>query len=659
MKRALLMLSLIASALMVTVSSAGAAWQHGADPASVSLERLEQANASSSFPEISDDGKYVVFETRATNLFPLDDPDPEGFDRAGGIFRSEVATGQIELVADGNLLTEGTTFIVTRGARSPSISADGRYVAFSTGYQLVPADTNTQLDVYVRDMSVPIRSAGAFELVSSKDGGDVPAFYTGSSTNTGAIVPAGGAISSDGNKVLFQVNAASDLPNSLAADTPAFQLYVRDRIEKTTTLVTRNLSDGGPAGGVLNANTAELSADGTTVAWTGQNASAQTPFFSGEFPADSDSFYLWRRLADGPTAPTRRVTGGVDPDDPDCPQPWTIQPSQTALGPCYGPLTQAEGIAPSDITARRPVVSADGRRVAFLTSANLRPNLAAGNFLDVYVTDMPEGVSRKQGTIELTRDPSGNDVVSGSPITGIALSGDGRWLVLVTNRIKFQLPILSFVGDPSVEWDVAELYVVDLERFEIERAVRGIDRSEVNGGVADTASISADGNRIAFISAASNLFPGDLNNTPDAFVVSRRDSGEGEQGTVDEVAGLGDVRAGGASVKKRLALGVKRLTGGRLRVQVRVPEAGALSVRATASVPSRRARRSRTRTLGRASAKARAAGTETLVLKLSRRYLARMSARKRKRIKARLLVSFVPSARGESLRLDRVVTIKR
>ena len=40
-----------------------------------------------------------------------------------------------------------------RGARNPSISADGRFVAFSTGQQLVPADVNGNIDVYVRDLS--------------------------------------------------------------------------------------------------------------------------------------------------------------------------------------------------------------------------------------------------------------------------------------------------------------------------------------------------------------------------------------------------------------------------------------------------------------------------------------------------------------------------
>ena len=71
------------------------------------------------------------------------------------------------------------------------------------------------------------------------------------------------------------------------------------------------------AGGALRR--AGISADGTTVAWTGQNAGAQTRFLGGENAGPSFLYYLWRRVADGPSAPTRRITGLADPDDPACP----------------------------------------------------------------------------------------------------------------------------------------------------------------------------------------------------------------------------------------------------------------------------------------------------------------------------------------------------
>ena len=52
--------------------------------------------------------------------------------------------------------------LLARGAQNPSVSADGRYVAFSSGWKLVPADTNPNVDVYVR-------GAYSFDLASATD----------------------------------------------------------------------------------------------------------------------------------------------------------------------------------------------------------------------------------------------------------------------------------------------------------------------------------------------------------------------------------------------------------------------------------------------------------------------------------------------------------
>ena len=56
------------------------------------------------------------------------------------------------MVAAGDVRQEGDDALIAFGARNPSISADGRYVAFSTAERPVPADVNGNIDVYVRDM---------------------------------------------------------------------------------------------------------------------------------------------------------------------------------------------------------------------------------------------------------------------------------------------------------------------------------------------------------------------------------------------------------------------------------------------------------------------------------------------------------------------------
>ena len=122
---------------------------------------------------------------------------------------------------------------------------------------LVPADTNENLDVYVRDMDVPLGAPGAFDLVSARDGGDVAATYGAPAepfpgSEPGAGVSRGVAISADGQKVVFRTDAPSDLPASASPDVPAGQLFVRDRVSDTTTsrhrqAGPRNGSDDRPA----------------------------------------------------------------------------------------------------------------------------------------------------------------------------------------------------------------------------------------------------------------------------------------------------------------------------------------------------------------------------------------------------------------------------
>src|SRR5690242_18455227 len=119
----------------------------GARIASASLTLREQGDDSSGVPDLSADGRYVVFRTTSRNLFPPEIKDPPGRHYRGGVFRRDLLTGALELVALGDLLTDGDDTLVLRGADSPSVSADGRYVSFSTAEPLAPQDTNTNVDV--------------------------------------------------------------------------------------------------------------------------------------------------------------------------------------------------------------------------------------------------------------------------------------------------------------------------------------------------------------------------------------------------------------------------------------------------------------------------------------------------------------------------------
>ena len=109
-------------------------------------------NNASNSTSISADGRYVAFLSGATNLVSEDTN--LGHE---DVFVHDRQTGQTSLVSRASDGTQGIY-----GSSSPSISADGRFVAFSSfAYNLVSEDTNNMYDIFVHD-----RQTGATTRVS-------------------------------------------------------------------------------------------------------------------------------------------------------------------------------------------------------------------------------------------------------------------------------------------------------------------------------------------------------------------------------------------------------------------------------------------------------------------------------------------------------------
>jgi Tol biopolymer transport system component len=160
-----------------------------------------QGTGSSLAPCISADGRFVAFWSYANNLVPADvNPFAEVFvrDRQAG------TTEMVSLSAAGQ---QGDS-----ECRTPSISADGRYVAFEAGGSIIPGGDQNGFasDVLLRD-----RLAGTTELVSVATAG-------GPGNGTSSV----GTISADGDLVLFHSGAT----NLVAGDTNGrSDVFLRDR----------------------------------------------------------------------------------------------------------------------------------------------------------------------------------------------------------------------------------------------------------------------------------------------------------------------------------------------------------------------------------------------------------------------------------------------
>ncbi len=507
-------------------------------------------------------------------------------------------------------------------------------------------------------MDAPIGAASAFDLVSAKDGGDIPVAYGPPGTpfpggNPGADVTRGGAISLDGSKVVFRTTeSASDLPDRPGIETPGFQVFVRDRIANTTTLVTRTMGGGEPAGGAVGS--AGISGDGSTVVWTGQNAPLQTVFVNGEnTDLPGFSYYLWRRVADGPAAPTRRITGVSDPEDPGCSPSGPVLFDEFTTGPCYGPLGRVElGISANNNLL--PAISTDGRTIAYLTNSGVRPNVGSGIGLDLFATSMADGVTRKTSTIELTREGS-SGTAEVAPIETVAMSGDGRYLAITTARTRFTLPALAQIGAQRTVADTQELYVVDLDNRTVERATRSFSGGDIDSPVISEATLSGDGSRIAFAAFAGNLFFGDANQQPDAFVIARQadpDSRPPDRGLgAAEPAARIEFDRGGPQIGVR----VSSKAGGVIELAVSVPAAGGVKAVARASAGHPR----KLRTL--ATASKRAAGTTRSTVHLLLLPVARYrdELRQREVIPGRVSVSYVASRGGRRASASRRVVFRQ
>src|SRR5438093_563130 len=180
---------------------------------SVNLTGAGGGNGHSVSPVISTDGRYVAFESEASNLVANDT------NGVSDVFVRDLQSGTTTLLS----VNSSGTGAGNGASTSPLISADGRYVAFvSAASDLVANDTNAALDVFVRDLQ-----AGTIALASVRADGT-----TGGNGDSDSP-----ALTPDGRWLAFSSKATNLV---VGVTNNQGEVYVRDLASGTTTWASTN-----------------------------------------------------------------------------------------------------------------------------------------------------------------------------------------------------------------------------------------------------------------------------------------------------------------------------------------------------------------------------------------------------------------------------------
>lgn len=206
-----------------------------------------QGNGESSFPAISADGRYVAFQSMASNLVP---GDTNGL---SDVFIRDLASRRTTRVSLNSRGRQARCDSSGCESTEPAVSAHGRYVAFeSSATNLVRRDTNRLADVFVRDRRTGRTTRVSVDSRGRQGGGD--------RTNNGSNAP---AISGDGRYVVFH-SADSNL---VRGDTNrVFDIFAHDRRTGRTTRIS--VSSSGAQADQESLGATSISSDGRYVAFT-------------------------------------------------------------------------------------------------------------------------------------------------------------------------------------------------------------------------------------------------------------------------------------------------------------------------------------------------------------------------------------------------------
>lgn len=342
----------------------------------------EQANGPSNEATISANGRFVAFSSTASNLVSGDTDNKTDvfvFDRLTKKM-SCISCNSIELLLDSE-------------SNSPSISADGRFVAFaSKGWN----GSGYKSDVYVHDRQqnkIAQVSVNSANIAGDQDSGEP-------------------FISANGRFVAFS-SWSSNLVSKTTNEYYEHHVFVHDLQKKKTTRVSVN-SDGLPGDAFSVSSSPALNADGRFVVF----ASRATNLVPNDNNFKTDIF-----VHDQLTGKTERISidsSGNEGNDnshyTDLKNPWVIDSGTCACITTINPLAIGSG---------SPSITADGRFVAFDSYANNLITKDMNVSQDVFLHERYTGITRR-----VSVDSKGKEASYGSGFP--SLSANGKVIVFTS-----------------------------------------------------------------------------------------------------------------------------------------------------------------------------------------------------------------------------------
>jgi Tol biopolymer transport system component len=460
----------------------------------------DDANAEARGPAVSGDGSAVAFETLATNLAGAVDVDAE----MDVYLRDGLVTTLVSRATGAG--AKGND-----GSHDPAISDDGNYVAFmSYSNNLDALDGNSLPGIYLRSIGT-----GTTVLVSRQTNADGGANASSYSVSPTVSIAAGPAL-----RVAFLSQADNLDP---AASDDRSRAWVRNVTTGVTSLASRHDGAAGAPATIIGAPSIATAGTAVAfTSWLEPALSSEDDdSFGAVYLRDGDTTAWRSRPATGPwqrgaqsaslsDEPGRRVSAdgryvvfaarsnaylpAGESSTGNLIVRRDVRTGETLL---VSRATGSGGAIADD--ASSPVISADGSRVAFLTGTPLEPGAPDG-VVQVYVRDVDSATTMLASRLGAAAGDDRADYPS--------LSGDGR-------RVAFESRATN-LGVPGGD---AHVYVHDLGSGDTQLASRagGAGGAPADQG-ASTPALDGDGSRVAFSTYAKNLDPADTDTNASIYV---------------------------------------------------------------------------------------------------------------------------------------------